>query len=694
MPHSIRWGSAILRRGCVALVAMLFLGNALAQPTASSSDDLLGLLKKAWSPPNLDVGRWRAISISATLLKSLGSPVAAIRLGAAPIAASATAEIRALLQGELEKDGHGDRIQLRDVSLEPKEQQIRLTAGVTYTDGDLSVEADIVGEVAAAVRRDELVLLPTVETAIVQKAELRKTGVDFGIAVPIANAALGQVVKGLNATFSTRQAIKPIPISIKPLDKIDLAAQLGKIKGVTQASGPTIDPSVHLENAVILIEPAAREIISGLASGPSPSPMTNPSPDVNLPVPSTGEVSAAYQAFAENFYAARDKVATPSNDPPIWIAVSSSFLGGFLTNLLGHIDPPACATYSTSVPAPFATRIKSFTGALPDCTPTFGCDLQVDTRDCRRPPSCQHNHDTRECNRCLVSAFGRCQVRGNDPGCEAAKAAQNSVYDAGYAACINSGFITDAACEAAKGAQNAGYSAAKLGCETNKIALKGKCEALKELQKQIQDLADVSGQMQISGPARVCVSGFSLSPHLDTLGLDAALAASLSVGGSMHYIPLNIPGSILGCPAEWTKDFSANVDVAPTTSLFSAHISPEEQGGSLALRINAGEMTLKGEMNPPPFDAIFGQHPELAVECPILFAAGGVAKLVNAGSVAASGNDIIPELRGHFTQTATIPIQEFSIPPQVIPLEAVGRLVATAHLDTNAVTFTGVLQAP
>jgi hypothetical protein len=93
------------------------------------------------------------------------------------------------------------------------------------------------------------------------------------------------------------------------------------------------------------------------------------------------------------------------------------------------------------------------------------CVWQRDTRDCsqvQQPP--------RDCFRCLMSGFGRCIQRGNDPiceaqnaadklrgpaavaSCEAAKAAQNAAYDATHAACISSAVRQKVACEAARAA--------------------------------------------------------------------------------------------------------------------------------------------------------------------------------------------------------------------------------------------------
>jgi hypothetical protein len=663
---------------------MLWAGNAFADSSsASGASALLSLLDQFWAPAKLDQQRWQAISIGAAGLLSLGVPTAAVRLSTPSFSAAMTGAVRPLLEEELKKSDYGKRISLRNVSIEAQDQQLRLVAAVTYEDSEITFDADVVGDVAAAVEGDDLLLLPSIETATVRKAGLRNLGANLGIAVPIANALLGQAVKRFNATLSSDAGVKRVHIGIKPFEKIDLAARLAAIPGTSDVSGPVLDPSVHFEIPVILIAPDAVEILARLAPGPSPTlPSSRPAVAASTSTPTAAEITAAYQSFAADFRAARDKLAKPAGDPAVWAAIDSHFLAGLVTDQLGKITPPACATYNVSIPAHFDVHINAFDGGLPDCSPHFDCDLKVDTRDCRG--SCPHNHDTRECNECLVSAFGRCQVRGNNPVCEAEKASQNAIYDTNYEACTN-------ACEAAKGAQNALYAKDKFGCETNKIALKGQCEALKALEKQGQDLAEVSGQMQITGPARVCVGALTLTPGLDQLSIAVTAEASLSMDGTMHYIPHGVVGHLLGCVGEWKKPFSATVSAATAGNSLTAHLIAKEEEGALALKLSADDIGLTAEMHPGPFEAIFQEHPELIVECPITFVAGGIAKLVNAASVTASGNDLIPELRGHFRHNAKVPVQELRVPSQIIALGAGARIVASPHLETNAVVFTAVV---
>lgn len=106
---------------------------------------------------------------------------------------------------------------------------------------------------------------------------------------------------------------------------------------------------------------------------------------------------------------------------------------------------------------------RNCNGSHIDCTPT---------RDCGNLP---RSHDTRDCSACLLRApricifggctGGQCIQRGNDPFCEASKAAQNVAYDADYAA-------RKFDCERIKEQD-------KAVCAVNKELVKLDCERLK-----------------------------------------------------------------------------------------------------------------------------------------------------------------------------------------------------------------------
>jgi hypothetical protein len=75
--------------------------------------------------------------------------------------------------------------------------------------------------------------------------------------------------------------------------------------------------------------------------------------------------------------------------------------------------------------------------------------LSPEQLDCTPTLNCEQLHDDRECNKCLVSFFGACQLRGNDPACEAAKASRNGAYAAEKAQCEAQKASQKSQCEAA-----------------------------------------------------------------------------------------------------------------------------------------------------------------------------------------------------------------------------------------------------
>jgi hypothetical protein len=76
----------------------------------------------------------------------------------------------------------------------------------------------------------------------------------------------------------------------------------------------------------------------------------------------------------------------------------------------------------------------------------------VDCNALAQSISCDVPRDERECKKCLVALFGRCQVRGNDPACEAAKAAQNQLYSIKKGQCEGEKAVRKGQCEATNAA--------------------------------------------------------------------------------------------------------------------------------------------------------------------------------------------------------------------------------------------------
>ena len=289
-------------------------------------------------------------------------------------------------------------------------------------------------------------------------------------------------------------------------------------------------------------------------------------------------------------------------------------------------------------------------------------------------------------------AYAACQA-GDwvvDTECEAEKGTQNTAYAADYARCQAGDWVIDTECEAEKGTQNAAYASQKFGCETDKKRLKGQCEALKELQKQVQVLAHVSGDVHASGSANLCVPGIAVDPNLARLGLDVSLAArGIALNGHMDYTPIGIPGTLVGCVMAWSRPLSASVDIRDQRKHLTADLSSEQTDKGLTLKFVTGDTSIDAEMQPPPFEAIFAEHPDLAVICPVLFGVGGTATLLNATTFAVSGKDLVPELRGQLKVPVKAATMSVEISRQVIPIDEKLQFVGVPHVGSSTIVFSG-----
>jgi len=169
-----------------------------------------------------------------------------------------------------------------------------------------------------------------------------------------------------------------------------------------------------------------------------------------------------------------------------------------------------------------------------DCTPRRDCSMRnidcTPTRDCTSHKS----HDTRNCRACILRRpWGGCAVWGNDPFCEAQKAAQNAAYEADYAArkldCERLKSSEKAACETRKSGLRMDCerikSQNKLICETDKKAKQIDCEWVKSLQMAAGEIAEAlihESKKQIMPHARP-IPGFirsRLAPFFSVALLD------------------------------------------------------------------------------------------------------------------------------------------------------------------------------
>ena len=96
----------------------------------------------------------------------------------------------------------------------------------------------------------------------------------------------------------------------------------------------------------------------------------------------------------------------------------------------------------------FISAAAAFAEDKPNCVtiPPVDCNALAQSISCGVP------RDERECERCLVSLFGKCRARGNDPACEAAKTAQNQMYSIKKGQCEAEKAVRKGQCEATNAA--------------------------------------------------------------------------------------------------------------------------------------------------------------------------------------------------------------------------------------------------
>jgi hypothetical protein len=166
---------------------------------------------------------------------------------------------------------------------------------------------------------------------------------------------------------------------------------------------------------------------------------------------------------------------------------------------------------------------------------------------------------------------------------------------------------------------------------------------------------------------------------------------SVSTETACRFEPKSPVGNseILPRVVPWSKPLSASVDIRNQQKHLTADLLSEQTDKGLVLKFVTGETSIDAETTPTPFEAIFAEHPDLAVICPVLFGVGGTATLLNATTFAASGQDVVPELRGQMkipVKSATISLK---IDEQGIPLDEKLMLVGVPHVGDSAIVFSG-----
>ncbi len=306
-------------------------------------------------------------------------------------------------------------------------------------------------------------------------------------------------------------------------------------------------------------------------------------------------------------------------------------------------------------------------------------------RDCQSKRECTFsaNRDTRDCETCILSrpvlcspkicAFGGCVgggctgggciQRGNDPFCEAAKAAQNVIYDADAnlrkADCDRLREMETAACHVE-------VTGAKLLCEAGK-------ETLKAL-KRTGNFANIDLDVDVQAKSvQVCLKDFSFAPGLDNVALKLGVNGDADVDVGLKFTPLDIVGH-LACQWPWTdnKRFSASI---PQQDLsFASTMTFQTEDNAPKLVFSVADTEVSANISPGITEYLL-TSPNLTLSC---------AGLNFVKPLVISATPFMPQLRGEFKHK--IGKQEVSIDLPVFNA-AIGEIPYVSQFTTTSNAF-------
>lgn len=445
--------------------------------------------------------------------------------------------------------------------------------------GTVTVWAGVGGAVAETSAGDTSLVLkvhPVFDSIRVHKVEVRGR-----YDVTALGGALAEVLErfadNVSGALSALEAMKievPTGFAEKKDPSKVVRIQGGDFEGNVTVTGQPVGPPVKLRAVAFGI---AGDRLVGIAQLVPVSGMG--AEGDRAPVTPTEEVVA--EVFRT---AVREGFGLDAYPDKVWAAVRKDVVAHGVNAVVGQAK--LCARGTGSIARQeFSEQVTFPDETTVDCTPTRDCSSN---RSCDLPRS----HDTRDCNACILRNIftGGCSQRGNDPLCEAAKAAQNKIYDADYAA-------RKLDCERLK-------STEKLTCEAEKSGEKALCETGKEFLKRLArtgKFANIEGSFQGSVDVGACMAGFALASDLSQV--KAHIDFDGRAEGDLHvkFVPLDIVGH-LSCQVPWTEDQKVRAEVPRTTvpleaavrlvveSADAPHYEFGVQPAKLSLKLNPSPM--------------------------------------------------------------------------------------------------------
>ncbi|MFT3802526.1 MAG: hypothetical protein QM766_15065 [Burkholderiaceae bacterium] len=323
------------------------------------------------------------------------------------------------------------------------------------------------------------------------------------------------------------------------------------------------------------------------------------------------------------------EVPTPEGT---WVAVKRDVVALTMNRVTSQAQ--LCVKASVSVPNQHtSTKIKLPNGLGINCSSDRVCKSD---RQC----SFNANRDTRDCSACLlraprVCAFGgcvggQCTLRGNDPFCEAAKAAQNVIYDA-------DANLRKADCDRLRETENA-------TCEVEKAGEKLLCEAKKEALNRLAATGnfanlDVDSRFATDN-LQVCLRDFNMSLALDRVQFALEVQGEAKADVDVKFVPLDIVGH-LTCQFPWSQSKNFTASLRESRVGIASNIQLATDNGDARANFAVDNIDVKAKLNPGPTEFLLSS-PELLLKCPVL---AGIAPTVVALT------PFVPQLNGEVDYT-------------------------------------------
>jgi hypothetical protein len=612
----IRWIGGLLVSLAVGVGAYYYVYN----------DPLRAALNGRWPSITADQQRQAAIDSAATALKALAVPNVAAGVDVPTIQRIALDEVKTKGVTKLALATDRQLLQLTadfDITLRPEDlptdsDKRSLVAVLTpHVIGQIEMFLTAAADLSEASRPALLVkLLPAVSRVRIDKLTV-KGSYDITAAADAIALLLNRYADNLSAALSAN-----------PLTNVTLPATL---QDGFDPSGPLkLDlngaPDLKLSLAAHTIKsPFGLGGASWLIDGDKVIAIVLLAPLDNLPAQPArvqGSFEEVKTAFKRSLQGGLGIVDPPSG---VWVALGKGMIAQGLNSAFSQAQP--CLDGSGAIPTQtFSAKIPTPDGSDIACTPTRDCTPNREctpSGDCTSTRACDLHVDTRDCSTCLLpNVFtGGCSQRGNNPVCEAAKAAQNAGYGTAKATCETQKTTEKATCEAQK-------SAAKLDCERLKSQEKLQCEAEKTGQRlacetekgvivalhRTGNIGNVDGNVAGTGSLKLCFRDVQFSSELDKLTLRVEASGSAALDTHFKFVPLDVGGHIL-CPFEWTADKRINTSIPLQSVGASISLARKSASGSLTYEGTLEELPVKLHFQPSPLSLVL-QNINFYLACP------------------------------------------------------------------------------